>query len=74
MRTSVHILLRDTWLFNLKLTVMGEAGEEEEEGGVDFTFPSGNSFPEEFDGGDVLQLPDPVLRRSPRMEGGIFKL
>ena len=53
----------------LKLTVMGDAGEEDGKGGVDFPFPSGNSFPDEFDDGDVLQLPDPDLRRSPRMEG-----
>ena len=52
---------------------MGD-GEEEEEGGVDFIFPSGKSFPEEFDGGDVLQLPDPVLRMSPGMEQGILKV
>ena len=54
--------------------MIGDAGEEEEEGGVDLTFPSGNSFPEEFDAGDVLQLPDPVLKRSPTMEGGILKV
>ena len=67
-------MLRVKWQFDLKLTVMGDAGEEEEEGGVDLTFPSGNSFPEEFDAGDVLQLPDPVLKRSPTMEGGILKV
>ena len=61
-------------LHNLnKLTVMGEAREEEENGDVEILFLSGNSLPEDDDvGGDCgdAEIPDFVLRRRAIFEGG----